>query len=106
MIQRCKEYPKMTYKLQVTNSKTTWVKVLEFLILPVLKYLTYTKYGLKDAPVKETSQSKSVTLWRSWGKQAGARICEQAFYVKTRTNNKPTTITQRTKETAGLYIYI
>ncbi len=48
------------YKLQVTNSKTTWVKVLKFLILTVLKtvkqYFTYTKYRLRDAleemPVK------------------------------------------------------
>ncbi len=58
------------YNLQVTNSKTTWVKVLEDLILTVLKYFTYTKYRLKDALVKETSRSKTVTLWRSWGKQA------------------------------------
>ncbi len=29
------------YKIQVTNSKTTWVNVLEYLILTVLKYFTY-----------------------------------------------------------------
>ncbi len=73
------------YKLQVTNSKPTWVKALQYLILTVLKYFTYTRYRLKDALVKETWQSKSVTLWRSW-KQAEARI-----YVQTRTNNKPKT---------------
>ncbi len=28
------------YKLQATNSKITWVKVLEYLILTVLKYFT------------------------------------------------------------------
>ncbi len=76
------------YTLQVTNSKTTWV---EYLILTVLKYFTYTKYRLKDALVKETFQSKTVTLWRSWGKQAEARIYVQAFHGKTRTNNKPKT---------------
>ncbi len=79
------------YKLQVTNSKTTWVKVLEYLILTVLKYFTYTKYRLKDALVKETWQLKTVTLWKSWGKQAEARIHVQAFHGKTRTNKKPKT---------------
>ncbi len=32
-------YSENYYKLQVTNSKTTCVKVLEYLILTVLKYL-------------------------------------------------------------------
>ncbi len=101
-------------KLQVTNTKTTWVKVLEYLILTVRTCFSYTKYKLKDALLKETSQSKTVTLWRSWGKQAEARIYVQAFHGKTRTNNKPktagkqTTITfnksQRTKATLGMYI--
>ncbi len=36
------------YMLQVTNSKTTWVKVLVYLILTVLKYFNYTKYRLKS----------------------------------------------------------
>ncbi len=35
------------YKLHVTNSKTTWVKVLEYLILTVLKYFNDTNYMLK-----------------------------------------------------------
>ncbi len=74
------------YKLQVTNYKTTRVKVLEYLILTVLNYFTYTKYRLR-----ETFQSKTVTLWRSWGKQAEARIYVQGFHGKTRTSNKPTT---------------
>ncbi len=96
--------------------RVTWVKVLEYLILTVLKYFTYTKYRLKDALVKETSQSKTATLWRNWGKHAEARIYVKAFYGKTRTNNKTTTtgkqttITfnnlQRTKETLGLCVYI
>ncbi len=55
------------------------------------KYFTYTKYKLKDALVKGTCQSKTVTLWKSWGKQADARIYVQAFHGKTRTNNKPKT---------------
>ncbi len=97
------------YNLQVTNSKTTWVKVLEYLILTVLKYFTYTKYRLKDALVKETSKSKTATLWRNWGKHAEARIYVKAFHGKTRTSNK-TTITfnnlQQTKETLGLCVYI
>ncbi len=51
-----------TYSLftgNISNSlkkKETWVKVLEYLILTVLKYFTYTKYKLKDALFKETSQ--------------------------------------------------
>ncbi len=80
------------YKLQITNSKTTWVKVLEYLILTVLKYVTYTKYRLKDALIKDTFQSRTVTVWRSWRKQAEARIYVQIFHVKTTTNNKPKTI--------------
>ncbi len=89
-------------------------KVLEYLILTVLKYFTYTKYRLKDALVKETWQSKSVTLWRSWGKQAEARIYVQAFHGKTRANNKTKTTgkqtnitfnkSQRTKATLSLYM--
>ncbi len=79
------------YTLQVTNSKTTWVKVLEYLILTVLKYFTYTKYRLKDALVKETCQWKTVTLWRSCGKQVEARIYVQICHGKTRTKNKPKT---------------
>ncbi len=104
---------KLLYKSPIP--KPTWVKVLEYLILTALKYFSYTKYRLKDALVKETSQSKTVTLWRSWGKQAEARIYVQVFHGKTRTSNKPTTgeqttITfnnsQRTKETLGLYIHV
>ncbi len=112
------------YKLQVTNFKTTWVKILEYLILTVLKHFTYTKYRLKDALVKETSQSKTVTLWRSWGKQAEERIYVQAFHGKTRTNNKPKStgnkeqndrltdnhyiqqLTKNYKNTRAIYIYI
>ncbi len=104
------------YKLQVTNSKTTWVKVLEYLILTVLKYFTYTKYSFK-----ETCQWKTVTLWRSWGnRQRQGSMCrhfmeklEQTISqkpkgTKNRMMGKQTTITfnnsQRTKETLGLYI--
>ncbi len=58
------------YKLQVTNSKTTWVKVLEYMILTGLKYFNCNIYKFKHTLVKEICQSKSVTLWRSWGKQA------------------------------------
>ncbi len=57
--------------LQVTNSKTTWVKVLEYLILTVLKYFTYTKYRLKDALVNEKCQSNAV---EKLGKTAEVRI--------------------------------
>jgi len=32
---------------------------------------------------------KTVTLWRSWGKQTEARIYVQTFHGKTRTKNKP-----------------
>ncbi len=64
------------YRLQVTNSKTTWVKVLEYLILTVLKHFTYTKYMLEDAQVKVTFQSKTVMLWRSWGnRQRQGSMC-------------------------------
>ncbi len=107
---------KITNQFKSPIPKTTWEKIFEYLILTVLKYCTYTKYKLKDALVKETCQSKTVTLWRSWGKQAEARIYVKAFHGKNRTNNKPTltgkqtTITfnnsQRTKETIGLCVCI
>ncbi len=85
------------YTLQFTNSKTTWVKVLVYLILTVLKYFTYTKYRLKDALVKETWQSKSVTLWRSWGnRRRQGSMCrhfmeklEQTIRQKPQANRQP-----------------
>ncbi len=87
------------YKLQVTNSKTTWVKVLKFLTLTVLKtvkqYFTYTKYRLRDA--LEKCRSKIVTLWRSWGKrQRQGSVCrhfmeklKQTISQKPQANRQP-----------------
>ncbi len=128
-IQRCKEYLKpylskstdtlqwkWLHKLQVTNFKTTWVKVLVYLILTVLKYFNYTKYRLKST----RHASQKLTLWRSWGnrKRKGS-VCryfmeklEQTIRQKKGTKNrmkgKQTTITfnnsQRTKETLGMNI--
>ncbi len=91
------------YKLQVTNSKTTWLKVLKFQILTVLKtvkrYFTYTKYRLRDALVKETCRSKTVTLWRSWGKrQRQGSVCRH-FMEKLKQ-----TISQNHRQTDNHYI--
>ncbi len=102
------------YKLQVTNSKTTWVKFVEYLILTVLKYFTYSKYRPKDALVKETCQSKTVTLGkimcRQFMEKLEQTISQKSKCTKNRMAAKQTTITlnnsQRTKETLWLYIYI
>ncbi len=97
------------YKSQVTNTKTTWVKVLEFLIWTVLKCFTYTKYKLKDALVKETSQSNCNAVEKLGKTGRGKDLCAGISAKNyNKTTGKQTTITfnnsQRTKATLGLYI--
>ncbi len=68
--------------LQVTGHQfqNNWSKIIR---VSDFKYFTYNKYRLKDTLVKETSQSKKkIMLWRSWGKQADARIYVQGFHEK------------------------
>ncbi len=91
---------------QFQNNLSKSIKVSDF----NSKYFTYSKYKLNDVLVKETSQSKTVTLWRSWGTQAEARIYVQAFHGKTRTNKKPavgkqTTITFNNSQSNTRYVY-
>ncbi len=114
------------YTLQVTNSKTTWVKgVLEswsiwFFYSTYCKYFTYTKYWLKEA--LETFHLKTVTLWRSWEnrhregsmcryimEKLEQTISQKSKGTKNRMTGKQTTITfnnsERSKQTLGLYIH-
>jgi len=50
------------YKLQVTNINTTWIKVLEYLTLTLLKYFIRTecklKYGLSSTPKRHSSEQQ------------------------------------------------
>ncbi len=108
-------YQLLHYKLQVIISKTTWVKVLQHLMLTVLKYFTCAKYRLK-----ETRQSNTVTLWRSWRRQRLGSICRQ-FMEKLQqiisqkpkgTKNRMTVnhyiqqLTKNWRNTRALYLYI
>jgi len=50
-------------KLQVTNSNTTQIKVLDDLNLTVLKYFTLTVIRLKEAPNRHASEKQETRVF-------------------------------------------